>query len=83
MLLLPGKRLTSSPEHIISRQEMIANSNFHHLRDTIRRLLGGHSQTEGGGKYRTEGLIHAVTVWKTSSKASATFAVGYLQSSGG
>ena len=35
MLLLPSKRLTSPPEHITSRQEMIANSNFHHLRDTI------------------------------------------------
>jgi hypothetical protein len=51
--------------------------------DTIRRLLGSHCQTEGGSKYRTEGLIHAVTVWKTSSRGSATFAVGYLRSSGG
>src|ERR1700730_19000377 len=51
--------------------------------DMSRRLLGGHSQTEGGSKYRTEGLIHAVTVWKTSSRGSATFAVGHLQSSGG
>jgi hypothetical protein len=45
-------RLDAPLEHITSRQEMFANSNFHHLRDTIALAFPGafsHSGLFGSG----------------------------------